>query len=128
MASSFLGVISADDHLRVMRHPAQQHNVRVVEWLITLLRRSRTFEDYDNVQRALFQHLHHCEDHRSQCRRYGARLARGRSLPAVLPMLPGGSDPLDPHTWHIENLGWRPADGVNGDERKLLIGDPTRPL
>jgi hypothetical protein len=104
MATTFLGTLPTDDHLRVMRHPAQQHNVGVVAWLITMLRRSRTFEDYDNVQRALFQHLHHCEDHRSQCRRCATRLARGRALPTPLPLLPDGTDPLDPHTWRIEDL------------------------
>ena len=87
-----------------MRHPAQQHNVGVVEWLISQLRRSRTFEDYDNIQRALFQHLHHNEDHRSQCRRCQTRLARGRTLPTPVPVLPKGADPLDPYTWHIEDL------------------------
>jgi len=104
MASSFLRTLPADDHLSVMRHPAQQHNVGVVEWLITLLRRCRTFEDYDNLQRTLFQHLHHCEQHRSQCRRCATRLARGRSLPTRLVVLPDGADPLDPRTWRIEDL------------------------
>jgi hypothetical protein len=104
MASSFLGTLSAEDHLSVMRHPVQRHNVGVVEWLVTLLRRCRTFEDYDNVQRALFQHLHHCEEHRSQCRRSATRLARNRSLPTPLPTLPDGADPLDPRTWQIEDM------------------------
>ncbi len=104
MASSFLGTLAHDDHLRVMRHPAQQHNVGVVEWLITMLRRCRTFDDYDNVQRALFQHLHHCETHRSRCRRYAKRLADGRALPADLPLLPDGVDPHDARTWEVEDL------------------------
>jgi hypothetical protein len=44
MASSFLGTLPAEDHLSVMRHPADRRNVGLVEWLITLLRRCRTFQ------------------------------------------------------------------------------------
>lgn len=104
MASSFLGDLSNDDHLSVMRHPAQRHNIGVVESLIGRLRRCRTIDDYDNFQRALFQHLHHCEQHRSECRRCAARIDRGRSLPTPLPQLPGGADPTDPDPWRIEDL------------------------
>ncbi|ACU53985.1 hypothetical protein Afer_1049 [Acidimicrobium ferrooxidans DSM 10331] len=104
MASSFLGHLSNNDHLQVMRHPAQQHNVNVIESLIRRLRQCRTFDQYDDVQRELFQHLHCREQHRSDCRRCAARLQRGRSLPALLPQLPLGVDPLDPETWRIEDL------------------------
>jgi hypothetical protein len=104
VASNFLGSLSQADHLSVMRHPAQQQNVDVVEWLVTALRGCRTFEDYDNFQRILFQELYHFEEHRSQCRRCAVRLARGQSLPTPLPHLPGGADPSDSYTWHIEGL------------------------
>lgn len=104
MASSFLGQLSASDNLSVMSHPAQRHNIDVIEWLIGVLRRCRTFEDYDNFQRVLFQHLHHCEQHRSDCRRCGARLAQGKALPSPLPQLPDDADPNDPETWRVEDL------------------------
>lgn len=104
MPSSFLGHLAHDDALSVMRHPAQSHNVGVIESLVGFLRHCRTFEDYDNVQRALFQHVHHCEEHRSESRRCAARLARGKPLPSVLPLLPEGADPNDPDTWRIEDL------------------------
>lgn len=104
MTSSFLGHLSNDDHLSVMRHPAQQHNVDVVESLIGHLRQCRTFEQYDEFQRELFQYLHHREQHRSECRRCAARLRRGRPLPEPLPQLPPGVNPHDPETWRIEDL------------------------
>ena len=90
--------------MRVMRHPAQQRNVTVVEALIGQLRVCRTFEQFDDFQRELFQYLHHREQHRSDCRRCAARLARGRPLPTLLPQLPPGADPHDPETWRIEDL------------------------
>ncbi len=104
MASNFLGNLPPADHLSVMRHPAQRYNAEVVEWLISLLRRCRTVDDYDNLQRALFQHLHNSEEHRGQSHRCAARLARGRPLPTPLPTLPDGADPNEPRTWHIEDL------------------------
>jgi hypothetical protein len=104
MTSSFLGHLSNQDSLSVMRHPAQLHNIGVVESLIGVLRRCRTFEDYDNFQRALFQQLYYNEQHRSDCRRCSARLARGKALPSPLPLLPNGADPNDPDTWRVEDL------------------------
>ena len=104
MPSSYLGHLSNDDHLSVMRHPAQQHNVDVIESLIRRLRQCRTFEQYEDFQRELFQYLHHREEHRSACRRCAARLRRGRPLPEQLPQLPPGANPLDPETWRIEDL------------------------
>ena len=104
MAWTFIGTLPQTDRLSVMRHPAQRRNVGVVEWLTTHLCRCRTADDYDNLQRALFQHLHHAEEHRGQCRRCATRLARGQSLPSPLPMLPDRADPTDPRTWHIEDL------------------------
>lgn len=133
MASSFLGDLANDDHLSVMRHPAQRHNIAAVEWLIGLLRQCRTFDDYDNFQRALFQHLHHCEQHRATCRQCAARLRRGRPLPTPLPSLPDEADPNDANTWRVEDLvfdrvcrqlravgdalAWR----VSGHDRRYVI-------
>lgn len=85
VTSNFLGSLSQADHLSVMRHPAQQQNVGVVEWLITVLRRCRTFEDYDNVQRALFQHLHHSRNIARSA--VGARLASPAADPSRRPYL-----------------------------------------
>lgn len=104
MASSYLGVLSSDDNLRVMRHPAQEQNVNVIETLIGHLHSCRTFEQYDDFQRELFQLLHSRELHRSECRRCAARLTRGKGLPSLLPQLPDGADPNDPETWRIEDL------------------------
>jgi len=87
-----------------MRHPAQEHNVTVIETLISHLRNCRTFEQYDNFQRELFQLLYFRELHRSECRRCAARLAKGKALPSPLPQLPDGADPNDPETWRIEDL------------------------
>ena len=58
MASSFVGDLSDHDHLSVMRHPAHEHNVKVVESLIVHLRQCCTFNQYDDFQRELFQYLH----------------------------------------------------------------------
>jgi hypothetical protein len=104
MASSYLGTLPPDDIERVMRHPAQQHNVGVVAQLITLLRQCRTFADYDDAQRTIFQYLHQYEEHRSRCRRCASRLARRRPLPTPLPTLPLGADRFDPRSWHIEDI------------------------
>jgi hypothetical protein len=54
-----------------------------------------TFDDYDDVQRALFEHLYLCETHRFECRRYAKRLADGRARPADLLFLADGVDPHD---------------------------------
>ena len=104
MASSFLGVLPHDDIASVMQHPAQEHNITVVETLIGHLRSCHTFEQYDDFQRALFQLLYYREQHRSESRRCAARLARGKSLPTTLPELPSGANPNDPETWRIEDL------------------------
>jgi hypothetical protein len=104
MPSSYLGILSQDDSARVMRHPAQERNVAVIETLIGHLRSCRTFEQYDNFQRELFQLLHSRELHKSECRQCAARLAKGKALPSTLPQLPGGADPNDPETWRIEDL------------------------
>lgn len=104
MASHFLPDLPEADHLAVMRHPAQQHNVGLVESLVTWLRMCRSAPDYDDFQRGLFQHLHRFEDIRAQGRRCAARLARGKSLSTPLPPLPDGADPHDPRTWRVEDL------------------------
>lgn len=87
-----------------MRHPAHEYNVTVIETLIGHLRSCRTFEQYDNFQRELFQLLHSRELDRSECRRCAVRLSKGKALPSPLPLLPDGADPNDPETWRIEDL------------------------
>lgn len=103
-SSSFLGVLSPADMTRVMQHPAQQANIRVVAALIQELRACRTPVDYDEFQRRLFQILHNREEHKGECRRCAHRLQRGKRLPDPLPRLPPGVDPGDPETWRIEDL------------------------
>lgn len=68
-SSSFLGVLSPADMTRVMQHPAQQANLRVVVALIQELRACRTPVDYDEFQRRLFQVLPSREEHKGECRR-----------------------------------------------------------
>lgn len=87
-----------------MQHPAQAHNVDVIAALIEQLRSCRTFIDYDEMQRHLFQILLNREEHKASARRCAARLRRGKSLPSSLPQLPPGADPNDADTWRIEDL------------------------
>jgi hypothetical protein len=87
-----------------MQHPAQAHNVDVVAALIEQLRSCRTFIDYDELQRRLFQFLLNREEHKASARRCATRLRRGKSLPPPLPQLPAGADPNDSDTWRIEDL------------------------
>jgi hypothetical protein len=103
-SSSFLGVLSPADMTRVMQHPAQQANIRVVAALIQELRACRTPVEYDEFQRRLFQVLHSREEHKGECRRCAHRLQRGKRLPDPLPQLPPGADPGNPETWRIEDL------------------------
>jgi len=103
-SSSFLGALSPADMNRVMQHPAQQANVRVVAALIHELRACRTPVEYDEFQRRLFQVLHSREEHKGECRRCAHRLQRGKRLPDPLPQLPPGAEPDDPETWRVEDL------------------------
>jgi hypothetical protein len=104
VATNFLADMPADDRRAVMTHPVQQACVELLGKLIRELRGCRTFEQFDNFQRRLFQYVLEVESHWGEVRRCQKRLLRGKALTFDATKLPEGSDPQDPWMWHIEDL------------------------
>jgi hypothetical protein len=104
MPNPFLPDLPIKDIDAVMRHPAQTEAVYAITQLIGWLRRCRTFAEYDDLQRGLFQYLYAAETHRAQARRCRKRLTAGKPLSGMVPDLPTGRDPYVQDTWRIEDL------------------------
>jgi hypothetical protein len=96
--------LSADELNRVVAHPAQVSAMQTIAFLIEELRRCEDPADYEDFQRALFQHLFEAETYRGQVRRVIKRLRRGASIPNDAPALSGDSSMSDVASWRYEEL------------------------
>ena len=85
-----------------MSHGSQNAAWKLVDELLTRLRKCSTPDDYDQVQRAIFQCILQAEQLLGEARRCVKRLRRGEGLPVPMPEINSTLDPRELHTWEIQ--------------------------
>lgn len=91
-----LATLSPEELNRVVLHLVQRSVHPVICELIAKLRTCETAGDYQDHQRALFQHVNAVETARAGVRQVLKRLKRGQGVPSDAPELPTGADISDP--------------------------------
>lgn len=101
---AFIANLGVDRVNDVMTHPLHQANCRALADLIAELHAARSFVDFDELQRRLFQCVYKLEQYQHEVHRNQTRLARHRQPVKTEVLAPPSGDVSDPLTWDLEDL------------------------